>query len=121
VSFSLYAGIALLGGFGAACRFLLDGAVSARSDTSFPTGTFTVNVLGALVLGVLVGLEVPENLIRLFALGALGGFTTFSTWVFETHRLAEDGLLRVALANIFFSLAAGIAAVWLGKVVGGLF
>jgi CrcB protein len=120
VNFSLYAGIAVLGGLGAVCRFLLDGAVSGRADTAFPVGTFAVNVIGTLILGILVGAGASADLLRICALGALGGFTTFSTWIFETHRLAEDGLLRVAAVNIVFSLVAGIAAIWLGRLIGGL-
>ncbi len=120
MSLSLYAGIALLGGLGATCRFLLDLKVSSQIDTRFPTGTLAVNLLGALILGVLVETGISGDLLRLLAIGLLGSFTTFSTWVFETHRLAEDGLLRLATMNIVLSLVAGVGAVWLGQVLGGL-
>lgn len=59
--------------------------------------------------------------LKLLALGLLGGFTTFSTWMFETHRLAEDGLVRIAAANIAISLLLGVLAIWAGKLVGGIF
>lgn len=120
MSFALYAGIALLGGLGATLRFLVDAKVSSQVETVFPVGTLAVNLLGALVLGLLVGIGVSGDLLRLLALGLLGGFTTLSTWVFEAHRLAEDGLLRSAILNIGLSLAAGLGAVWLGRVAGGL-
>ncbi len=121
MSLSLYAGIAALGGLGAVCRFVADSRASARVDTAFPIGTLLVNLLGAFVLGLLVGAGASGDVLRLGALGLLGGFTTFSTWVFESHRLAEDGLLRLAGLNIGLSLVAGIGAVWLGRLIGGLF
>ena len=120
MSLSLYAGIAVLGGFGAALRFLLDARVSSQTGTAFPVGTLAVNLLGSLLLGVLIGAGVSGDLLRLLALGLLGSFTTFSTWVFQTHRLAESGLLRLAGMNIGLSLLAGLVAVWLGEVLGGL-
>ena len=116
----LFAGVAVLGGLGATFRFLFDAKLSSAVDTTFPAGTLAVNLAGAFAVGLLVGLGASTDLLRLLALGLLGGFTTFSTWVFETHRLAEDGLMRVASLNIGLSLAAGIGAVWAGKAVGGL-
>lgn len=120
MSLSVFVGVALLGGFGAVFRFLLDAAVSRNSRTSFPVGTLTVNLLGALVLGLLVGSGVSGDALKLLALGLLGGFTTFSTWMFETHRLAEDGLRRIAAANIAVSLLLGVLSVWVGKLAGGM-
>jgi len=120
VSLGFCAGVALLGGLGATCRFLVDAKLSSAVDTAFPVGTLAVNLLGAFVLGLLMGSGVSGDLLRLLALGLLGGFTTFSTWVFETHRLAEDGLLRVATANIGVSLVAGIGVYWLGDALGSL-
>jgi fluoride exporter len=54
------------------------------------------------------------------AIGLLGSYTTFSTWVLESHRLAEDGQVRIALLNVALSLAVGLGAVALGRAVGGL-
>ncbi len=120
MSATLLIGIGLLGGFGALFRFLLDGAVSARTTGDFPWGTLTVNLLGAFILGVLVGAGLRGDGLHLVALGLLGGFTTFSTWAFESHRLAEVGLVRLSVANFTVSLILGIAAVWVGQLVGGL-
>jgi CrcB protein len=114
-------GAAILGGFGAVLRFLLDGTVSARSRSAFPFGTLAVNLCGALALGILVGAGVSGDALKLLALGLLGGFTTFSTWVFETQRLAEDGLMRVAAANVAVSLVLGLVAIRVGISVGGAF
>jgi CrcB protein len=114
----LVIGIGLLGGAGAIARFLLDSHVSERAGREFPYGTLAVNILGALVLGLLVGATLSSNAYRLWATGLIGGFTTFSTWVFESHRLGEDGRLRVGILNLGVSLILGVAAVWLGRRVG---
>lgn len=109
--------IGMLGGVGALARFLLDGAVSRRG-ASFPWGTFAVNLSGAFLLGVLVGAAVGDDLYRFAATGLLGSFTTFSTWVLESHRLAEDGQFRLGLANLLASLVLGVSLAWLGRELG---
>jgi len=112
-------GIGVLGGVGAIARFALDRAVSVRVDSPFPAGTLVVNCLGATVLGVLVGATTNSDVLWLFATGLIGAFTTFSTWMFETHRLAEDGELRLAALNLGVSVVAGIGLAWLGMQLGG--
>jgi CrcB protein len=77
-----------------------------------------VNVIGAFILGVLVGAAVEDDAYRLAGTGLLGSFTTFSTWMLETHRLGEDGEAGVGLANLLVSLLLGIAAVWIGRELG---
>jgi CrcB protein len=119
VSAPVLLGIALLGGVGAVGRFLLDGAVSARAGDRFPWGTLAVNLSGALALGVLVGAAVEGDALRLWGTGLLGAYTTFSTWMFESHRLAEDGEGRRSLANLLVGLVLGLAAAWLGRQIGG--
>ncbi|HEU4975955.1 MAG TPA: fluoride efflux transporter CrcB [Baekduia sp.] len=118
MSAAVLLGVGLLGGVGAVARFLLDGAVSRRSATAFPAGTFAVNVLGALVLGALVGAAVHDDGYRLAGTGLVGAFTTFSTWTFESHRLAEDGQLRIGALNFVLSLVAGVLAAWAGRQLG---
>ena len=120
MSLAVIAGVGLLGGVGAIARVLLDGAVSARAGRSFPWGTLAVNLSGALVLGILAGAAVQGDALRLAGTGLIGAFTTFSTWVFESHRLGEDGELRAGVVNLVGSLVLGIAAVWLGRQIGGL-
>jgi len=110
--------IGVLGGLGAIARFLLDGTVARRLGRDFPYGTLAVNLSGALVLGVLVGAAVAGDAYRLSAVGLLGAYTTFSTWMFESHRLAEDGRLRLGVLNVAGSLVLGVAAVWLGRRIG---
>ena len=112
-------GVGLLGGTGAVARFLLDGAVASRTARAFPFGTLAVNLTGALALGVLHGAGVGGDALRLAGTGLLGAYTTFSTWALESHRLGEDGRLRLGWANVLVSLALGLACVWLGDRLGG--
>jgi fluoride exporter len=112
-------GVGLLGGLGAIGRFLLDGAVAARVGDRFPWGTLAVNLSGALALGLLVGAGVGGDGLRLVGTGLLGAYTTFSTWMFESQRLAEDGQLRRGLANLLISLVLGLALAWAGREIGG--
>lgn len=113
------AGIGVLGGLGALARFLVDGAVAERLAASFPAGTFVVNVSGALALGILVGATANEDALWLIGTGLLGAYTTFSTWALESHRLGEDGELRLAAANFVVSLVGGVTLAWLGTEIGG--
>jgi fluoride exporter len=119
MSVAVLIGVGLLGGLGAIGRFLIDGAVAARVGNGFPWGTLVVNLSGALALGVLVGAEVGGDALRLAGTGLLGAYTTFSTWMFETQRLAEDGRLRHGLANLLVSLVLGVALAWAGREIGG--
>jgi fluoride exporter len=118
MSLALILGIGLVGGVASIGRFLLDGAVAGRIGRSFPWGTLVVNITGAFLLGALVAANVGADALRLGATGVLGSFTTFSTWVLESHRLGEDGQLRLGIANFLISLVLGIGAVWLGRQVG---
>ena len=113
-------GIGILGGVGTLARFLVDGALSHRWSTSFPIGTFIVNLSGAFALGVLAGATTSEDATRLAATGLLGAYTTFSTWALESQRLSEDGELRVATLNFVVSLILGVALAWLGTEIGGV-
>jgi CrcB protein len=120
MSAAVLLGLGLLGGLGAIGRFLLDSAVSRRADSPFPLGTLAVNLTGAFVLGVLAGAAVEGDALRLAGTGLLGAYTTFSTWMLESHRLGEDGRGRVGAANLAVSLLTGIAVAWLGQQAGGL-
>jgi CrcB protein len=120
VSLAVTLVIGMLGGVGALGRFLLDGAVSRRARGSFPWGTLVVNLSGAFLLGVLVGAAVGGDAYRFAGTGLLGSFTTFSTWVFESHRLGEDGQLRLGLANLLVSLVLGVLLAWLGRELGAV-
>jgi fluoride exporter len=114
----LWLAVGLLGGVGALGRFLLDAAVSLRARGQFPAGTLVVNTSGALLLGLLVGLGVGGQVLLLAGVATLGSYTTFSTWMLESHRLGEDGELGLAAANLAVSLLAGVAAAAAGWALG---
>lgn len=107
-----------VGGIGAILRVLLDGAVSARVGREFPYGTLLVNLTGAFILGLLVGVALDQDAYRIAGTGLIGAFTTFSTWILESHRLGEDGQLRLGIVNFAVSLILGIAAAWAARHLG---
>jgi CrcB protein len=110
--------IGALGGAGSIARFLLDGAVARRFGRGFPYGTLAVNLSGSLALGLLVGAALSGDAYRLAGTGLLGAYTTFSTWALESHRLGEDGELRLCALNFAVSLVLGVGAAWLGRRLG---
>jgi fluoride exporter len=112
--------VAALGGAMAIARFLVDTTVATRLGGDFPLGTLAVNLSGAVVLGVLAGAALSGTAYTVIAGGGVGTYTTFSTWMFESHRAGENGDARVLWANIAISLVAGLAAVALGHWIGGL-
>jgi CrcB protein len=111
--------VLLGGGAGAIARFAVDAAVQARRLGGFPLGTLAVNLGGSFVLGLLVGLSVSHRAMMILGTATIGSYTTFSTWMLETHRPAEDGEAQLAWANIAASLVAGLGTVALGKALGG--
>ena len=113
-----WAGVAVLGGLGALLRFLLDGFVADGAGRDLPFGTLAVNVSGALVLGLLTGLALSGDALVLVGGATVGSYTTFSTWMFETQRLVEEGELLGAAGNAIVSLAAGLGAIALGRLIG---
>jgi CrcB protein len=115
----LWAAVGALGGVGAVARFVLDGAVAARARGVFPAGTFTVNLSGAFVLGLLAGAALRGDALLLAGTATLGSYTTFSTWMLETQRLGEDGAFGAMVVNVVASLACGVAAAALGRALGG--
>jgi CrcB protein len=117
--------VALGGSIGAVARYGLAGLVQRFTTPYFPFGTFVVNILGCLVFGILAGLAEhrfalgPEA--RAFLLiGILGGFTTFSSFTFETFQLLRDAEFARASLNAFGQLVVGLFAMWLGFVLARL-
>lgn len=106
---------------GAPLRYLTDRAVQSRHDTVFPWGTFTVNVSGSLILGLLTGAvtagAASSHVQLLLGTGLCGALTTYSTFSYETLRLAEGGARLYAAANVVASVVAGLGAVFLGVAV----
>ncbi|MDG2307247.1 MAG: fluoride efflux transporter CrcB [Candidatus Binatia bacterium] len=116
--------IAAGGGLGAVLRFAVSGFVQRLSDDAFPIGTLSVNVLGCLVIGFLGALFSGPAFIRdewrFFLLtGLLGGFTTFSTFGYETLALIDDGEWARAGANVILSNGLGLVAVFIGYRLAG--
>jgi CrcB protein len=112
-----------MGGFvGSSLRYALSAAVHRLLPLAiFPLGTLAVNVVGCLSIGMLSGFaeshDVLEPHMRLFLfVGLLGGFTTFSTFGFETFALANGGRVARAAATVLLHIAIGIGAVWFGYV-----
>lgn len=113
------------GGIGASARYWIQGLVHQKWGTDFPTGTLLVNIAGCFLIGFLMStLEdrfVLYPSLRIFlTIGILGGFTTFSTFSFETMAMLRDGEVFYATANIFLSVGVCLAGTWLGSFLGKL-
>ncbi|AJZ85672.1 MULTISPECIES: fluoride efflux transporter CrcB [Streptomyces] len=106
---------------GAPLRYLTDRAVQARHDSVFPWGTFMVNVVGSLVLGLLTGAAAEgaasQRVQLLLGTGLCGALTTYSTFSYETLRLAEEGARLFAVANVVLSVVAGVGAAFAGAAL----
>ena len=107
--------LVLLGGaLGAPVRYVVDLMVQSRHDSVLPWGTFVVNAAGSLVLGATAGGVAaaggPDWVLTLAGTGFCGALTTFSTFSFETVRLAEEGAPRAAAINVAGSVVVGAAA-----------
>jgi fluoride exporter len=103
---------------GAPSRWLTDTVVQSKHDSVFPWGTFTVNITGSLLLGLLLGAGVEgQDFTRLMALvgtGFCGAFTTFSTFAYESAALVEEGSSAIAMLNLVGSVLVGLAAAFAG-------
>lgn len=117
---ALWAGVLVIGGLGSMARFMVDRAVARRAARSFPFGTLTVNITGAVLLGFITGLALNHPAALLAGTAFVGAYTTFSTWMFETQRLTEERQLLPAAANIAVSVVLGVAAAAAGQAMAGL-
>lgn len=106
--------VALGAAVGAPLRYLSDRAIQARYGSAFPWGTFTVNVAGSLLLGLLVGLPVAPWLASLLGAGFCGALTTYSTFSYEVLHLGRAGERPTAAAYAIGSVLAGLAAAGAG-------
>ena len=84
----------------------------------FPLGVLAINLAGTLVVGIAAGAALGGEAMTILAGGVTGSFTTFSGWMLDTNRLAEEGLDRIARLNLGVSLVAGFVAVALGHLLG---
>lgn len=105
---------------GAPLRYLTDRAVQSRNESVFPWGTLAVNTAGCLVLGVLTGasVSVASGTYALLGTGLCGALTTYSTFSYETLRLAETGRGGLAVLNVAVSSLVGLGSVVLGVAWG---
>ena len=114
-----------LGGFlGAIARYLLASAIVERWGGIFPWGILIVNLTGSFILGFFMAFAqsrswIQPNFRLLFAVGIVGGYTTFSTFTYDSVRLALDGKLLLATTNVGASVLLGCLAVMAGIIVGG--
>jgi CrcB protein len=110
--------VAVAAALGSGGRCALDGAIQRRHVSGLPWGTFAINVTGSFILGLVVGLGIHHGLgphmVSVLGIGLLGGYTTWSTFTWETFALAEQGRLTAAGMNIVGSLAIGLAAAGAG-------
>ena len=114
--------ILLGGGAGSLARYVAGGVIAGRFGARFPTGTMVVNVSGCFLIGLTMTLLTerlqPHPYWRLvLVVGFLGGYTTFSSFEWETYSAVREGGFWIGLANIVGSVALGYAAVWLGALL----
>lgn len=108
-------GLTLAGGLGAVARALVTHGVNVRAGRAFPYGTSVVNVTGAFALGVLSAAGLSSAALAICGTGFMGGYTTFSTWMYETRRASRSH----AIVNVVASVLLGVPAVWLGRTLAG--
>lgn len=118
--------IFLAGGCGCLMRYGVAGWVQRLGNGSFPIGTLAVNIVGCVVIGFLATLFTGPLLIReeyrlAILVGLLGGFTTFSSFGYETIMLTDNGQFGLAAANLLLSNGLGLAAAWLGTRLAVVF
>ncbi|MGG3470065.1 fluoride efflux transporter CrcB [Neobacillus pocheonensis] len=110
--------VSIGGFFGAICRFALSKLIQSRNKTSFPFGTFIVNLSGAFLLGLLFGIQINGQLNALFGVGFMGAFTTFSTLKLEAEQLREAKKVSVFYRYLFFTYGLGLIFTFCGIIVG---
>jgi fluoride exporter len=124
VSPGIWLAFLIAAAIGAPARYLLDGFVQARTGGELPWGTCVINITGSFLLGLLSGLVLyqsfPVEARLVLGTGFCGAYTTFSTFTFETLRLAEGGTRRGAVGNILLNTAGGLLAAAAGLAVAAL-
>jgi CrcB protein len=111
-------------GLGGLARYMAGTWIMAKYGGRFPMGTFVINITGAFLIGVLMTLLTerfhPHPNWRLFVVvGILGGYTTFSSFEYETYQAMRDGERWLGLVYVAGSVVLGYLAVWLGTVLAG--
>ncbi|MEJ2863087.1 fluoride efflux transporter FluC [Actinomycetospora flava] len=112
--------VALGAAIGAPTRYLTDRWLQSTHGTGFPWGTFTVNVVAAFVLGLVVGGPAPHAAVAAIGVGFCGSLSTWSTLAYETVRLAHERARTASVMNVVASTLAGLGAAGLGLALGGV-
>ena len=120
---SRYLLVVIGGGTGALARYVAASAIMTRFGGKFPLGTLAINVTGSFLIGFLMTVlterwQVDPRWRLLLVVGFLGGYTTFSSFEWETYAAARDGEVLLGMINVAASVMLGYAAVWLGSVLG---
>lgn len=118
MSAAVWTGVVALGGVGAVSRVTLDGWIARAHRGVYPLGILVVNLIGSFLLGLITGIGTTDDWRRVLGTGFLGGFTTFSTWIVDSRRLADAQLRREAVWNIAVALVAGLVVAALGWAIG---
>jgi CrcB protein len=103
------------GGAGSLARYLTGTAIMSRYGGRFPLGTLAVNVAGSFLIGLIMTVLTERR--YLLVIGFLGGYTTFSSFEWETYASMREGGFWIGLANVALSVTLGYAAVWLGSAL----
>ena len=109
------------GCLGSILRFWLGSYIGSKMGTRFPYGTFVVNITGSFLIGLVFALFKTQwgpNLRYLVAIGFIGGYTTFSSFEYETLRTVQDGQIGLGLLYVAASVVVGFVAVWGGMIAG---
>ena len=117
--------VAIGGAVGSVARFGLGSFVATRLGARFPYGTFIINVTASFLIGFLLTVLAEKTawspgLLYLLSIGFLGGYSTFSTFEYETFRAFQSGEVFIAALNVVLSVGIGFAGVWLGYIAGRL-
>ena len=118
-----YVYIIIGGAVGSVLRFVISDFIASKNTSDFPTGTFTVNIIGSFLIGFLFGClslngELDDKVKFLVFIGFLGGFTTFSSFALENMKLLHSGAISMALLYILLSNIIGIALAFAGYFIG---
>jgi CrcB protein len=109
------------GGIGSLARYIVANTIATRMGAKFPWGTMVVNVTGCFLIGLIMAMlteraHLNPNWRFALVVGFLGGYTTFSSFEWETYSAIRDGGFWIGLANIIGSVTLGYAAVWVGAL-----
>jgi CrcB protein len=118
-----YLMVAMGGALGSVLRFWVGGYISNRFPTRFPSGTFIINCTASFLIGFVITVlsekaDWNPNWRYLIPIGFIGGYSTFSTFEYETFRVFQEGELLISGLNVVLSVVVGFVSVWLGVITG---